>query len=78
MEKLTAFWAAPDEALFDERVIAAVFGCSTATLERDRWQKRGLPYLKHGRNIRYRKGDIVTHINANRVEHPVVDALPCG
>lgn len=66
MEKLTTFWAAPDQALFDEKIIAAVFDCSTATLERDRWLKQGLPYLKHGRSVRYRKGDVVASINANR------------
>lgn len=65
------FWAAPDEALFREKTIAAVLDCSTATLERDRWQRQGLPYVKHGRNVRYRKGDVVAHIGANRVEHAV-------
>jgi len=33
-------------------------GLSVATLRRDRFQKRGFPYVKFGRSVRYRREDI--------------------
>lgn len=54
-----AFEAAPDNALFNQGTIAAVYGCSKAKLERDRWAGTGIPYLKLGWQVRYRKADVL-------------------
>ena len=54
------FNAAPDNTLFDQKTIAAIRGCSEATLERDRWAGGGIPFIKIKRAVRYRKSDAVT------------------
>ena len=64
---LDAFWEAPAEALFDQRTIAVVRGCSEAALERERWAGGGIPYLKIGRLCRYRKRITVDWLNEKAV-----------
>lgn len=56
---LRSFYAAPDDALFSQAVIAAVRDCSEATLERDRWAGGGIPFVKIGRMVKYRKSDML-------------------
>lgn len=51
---------APDWALFSQETVAAIRDCSLATLERDRWVGIGIPFIKMGRLVRYRKSDIRT------------------
>ena len=49
---------APDSALFSQETVAAIRGCSIALIERDRWAGTGVPFIKTGRLVRYRKKDI--------------------
>lgn len=49
---------APESALFSQETVAAIRDCSLATLERDRWLGGGIPFMKIGRMVRYRKSDI--------------------
>lgn len=63
VEFLVEFDAAPGWALFDQKAIAAVRGCSEALLERDRWAGTGIPFLRDGRSIRYRKVDVLAFLN---------------
>ena len=56
---LEEFNAAPDTAWFGQATIAAVRRCSESTIERDRWSGGGVPFVKCGRSVRYRKGDIL-------------------
>ena len=49
---------APDTALFTQETVAALLNCSLATIERDRWAGTGIPFIKIGRLVRYRKTDI--------------------
>ncbi|WP_295402415.1 hypothetical protein [uncultured Thiocystis sp.] len=58
------FTSAPDSALFDQRTVAAVFDCSVAKMERDRWSGDGVPYLKIGNAVRYRKSDVLALLAA--------------
>jgi hypothetical protein len=44
--------------LFSQDTIAAILHCSLATIERDRWVGAGIPFVKIGRMVRYRKKDI--------------------
>lgn len=46
-------------ALFNQQIIAAVLSCSTQLLERNRWAGGGVPYLKIGRKVLYRKSDVL-------------------
>lgn len=48
----------PDWAVFSQETVAAIRDCSTKTLERERWIGNGIPFIKMGRLVRYRKNDI--------------------
>jgi len=51
---------APEWALFNQDTVAAIRNCSLATIERDRWAGTGIPFIKMGRLVRYKKSDIHT------------------
>lgn len=55
---ITEYESAPDTALFAQDTVAAIRDCSLATIERDRWAGTGIPFVKIGRLVRYRKLDI--------------------
>ena len=57
-----AFWAAPPEALFPSRDIAAVRHVSIALLKRERWQNSGPKYIKIGARVLYRKSAVLDWI----------------
>ena len=58
IDLLQEYELAPDWALFSQETVAAIRDCSLATLERDRWAGNGVPFIKMGRLVRYRKSDI--------------------
>jgi hypothetical protein len=57
LELLKEFEAVPLNALFNQSTIAALRCCSTGNIERDRWLGRGVPFIRIGHSIRYRKAD---------------------
>lgn len=59
LELLKEFDAAPPSALFAPIYIAALRGCSEANIARDRGSGRGVPFLRIGNRILYRKSDYV-------------------
>lgn len=63
-------WAASRDALFAQPVVEAVLGVSAAWCERGRWVGYGPRFLKLGRLIRYRKGDVLTWLE----QYPVVSS----
>lgn len=58
LDLITEYDRAPDSALFTQETVAAIRDCSLATMERDRWAGTGVPFVKIGRLVRYRKTDI--------------------
>ena len=58
-EALNEFYNAPDSALFNQTTVAAIRECSKFTMERDRWNGNGIPFIKIGRAVRYRKSDVL-------------------
>ncbi|AMV13833.1 helix-turn-helix domain-containing protein [Legionella pneumophila serogroup 1] len=56
---LNEFESAPNSALFNQNTIAAVLNCSTQLLERNRWAGTGVPYIKMGRKVLYRKSEVL-------------------
>ena len=62
-QALAEFYNAPDTALFNQFVVAHVRDCSTATLERDRWRGGGIPFIKVGRAVKYRKSDVLAWLD---------------
>ena len=74
-EALKEFEDAPDSALFNQENIAFVRDCSTATLERDRWTGNGIPYIKIGRAVKYRKIDVLTWLAQHQPQNSTSEAL---
>lgn len=79
-ELVAVFWAAPNEALFDQKVVAATRDCSESLCERDRWAGRGPRFVKQGRLVRYRKADVVEWLNSHQMfsstsEYPKAQAV---
>lgn len=58
-KSLAEFDSAPETSLFNQVIIAHVRDCSTATMERDRWSGGGVPFIKIGRAVKYRKSDVL-------------------
>jgi hypothetical protein len=56
---LAEFYAASNDALFNQIIVAHIRDCSTATMERDRWAGGGIPFIKIGRAVKYRKADVL-------------------
>jgi hypothetical protein len=67
LQFLNEFESAPDSALFNQKTIAAILSCSTQLLERNRWAGAGVPYLKIGRKVLYRKTDVLHFIQQQKV-----------
>ena len=51
----------------DEKIIAAVTGRSRSSLQSDRHNGVGLPYVKQGKSVRYFLPDTYTDMEAHRV-----------
>ncbi len=66
LELITQYEIAPDSALFSQETVAAILDCSLATIERDRWIGKGIPFSKFGRLVRYRKIDIRNWLEKHR------------
>jgi len=58
LDLMREYELAPDSALFPQETIAAIRSCSVALIERERWLGTGIPFIKTGRLVRYRKQDI--------------------
>jgi hypothetical protein len=71
---INEYESAPDSALFSQHTIAAVRQCSVATVEHDRWAGRGVPFMKLGRLVRYRKADIRAWLESHRVVQSTTQA----
>ncbi|KTD63883.1 MerR family transcriptional regulator [Legionella spiritensis] len=69
IDLINEFEIAPQSTLFDQKTLAAVLDCSTHLLERNRWAGQGVPYIKIGRTVRYRKEDILTFLQQQRVHY---------
>jgi hypothetical protein len=55
-----------DEQLLTEVEAAQLIGKSMRTLQQDRWEMKGLPYVKIGGSIRYRLTDLTNSINKQK------------
>lgn len=70
---LNEFDSAPESALFNQQIIAAVLSCSTQLLERNRWAGTSVPYLKIGRKVLYRKSDVLGFLQQQKVYRSTCD-----
>lgn len=60
---LSEFHNAPETALFNQSVVALIRDCSVKTIERDRWVGQGIPFIKIGRLVKYRKSDVLAWLD---------------
>lgn len=74
---LNEFDSAPDSALFNQQTLAAILNCSTQLLERNRWAGAGVPYLKIGRKVLYRKSDILDFLQQQKIYRSTSDEGQC-
>ncbi len=70
---LNEFESAPLSTLFNQQTIAAVLSCSTQLLERNRWAGSGVPYLKIGRKVLYRKSDVLDFLQQQKIYRSTSD-----
>ena len=66
IDLINEYELAPGWALFSQETLAAIRDCSLATLERDRWAGTGVPFVKMGRLVRYRKSDITAWLEKHQ------------
>jgi hypothetical protein len=74
-KSLSEFESAPETALFNQIVIAHVRDCSIATIERDRWAGTGIPFIKIGRSVKYRKIDVLKWLAQFQPKHSTSEKL---
>lgn len=54
-------------ALMTTAEVAQFIRASRQSLDQDRYLGRGLPYVRIGRKIRYRREDILNYLDANTI-----------
>lgn len=57
------------EELFTTKQVARVLGFAPKTLSNQRILGTGLPFIKIGNAVRYKKSDIETYIEENTYDH---------
>jgi hypothetical protein len=66
IELIREFESAPSSTLFSQSYIAALRDCSLANIERERWQGKGVPFLKIGHRVLYRKSDYLAWLERHQ------------
>jgi len=54
--------------LFSPKETSELIGRAEQSLANDRFEGRGLPYVKWNRSVKYHLVDILTHIKAHRID----------
>jgi predicted DNA-binding transcriptional regulator AlpA len=50
-----------------EREVSTITGRALPTLRNDRFNKRGIPYIKLGRSVRYRLADVLEFMESRKI-----------
>lgn len=56
-----------DDCLLSEREASRLLGVSPAWLARDRWHGPSIPFVKIGKQVRYRRADLLDYIGRHVV-----------
>ena len=59
----------PSVRYVSEKVVTDMTGIPRSTLQKDRHYRRGLPYIKLGKTVRYSLLDIHAFMNGHKVNH---------
>jgi predicted DNA-binding transcriptional regulator AlpA len=57
-----------NETYVDEKTVAKVTGFSLSTLRNQRFERRGIPYSKIGRSVRYKYNDVLNYMESKKIE----------
>ena len=57
------------EQFLSEAQVAMILNRAPSTLQKDRTNRRGVPYVRFGRTVRYMVGDLMDYIEENRVAY---------
>ena len=52
-----------------EKVVSDMTDIPVSTLQKDRHYRRGIPYLKIGKTVRYSLADVCAHMDAHKITH---------
>jgi hypothetical protein len=52
----------------DENEVADLIGCSVQTLRNHRYIRKGIPYSKFGRSVRYFMPDVLEYMSCRRID----------
>lgn len=64
---LKDFEESPSDALFKADTVCLIIGCSKSTLDNNRMLKKGIPFIRMSRGVRYKKSDILEWIENSRI-----------
>ena len=52
-----------------EKIVSEITGMSCSTLQKHRFFRQGIPYIKVGKSVRYCLGDVYSYLEARRVTY---------
>ena len=55
-----------EDRLLNDKEMQLIYGFSRKTLQNHRTKRIGLSYIKIGKSVRYRKGDVDAYLNKNK------------
>ncbi len=58
----------PTLAWIDEKRVAQITGLAVQTLRNHRFKRIGFPYYKRGRSVRYKIADVLSGMEAGRID----------
>lgn len=56
-----------DDCLLSSQELALLLGVSPDWLSRDRWLGPSIPFVKVGKQVRYKRADLLDHIAKQRI-----------
>ncbi len=57
----------PIPKYIDEKAVHAMIGRALPTLRNDRHNRRGIPYIKIGRSVRYSLADVISYMESRKI-----------
>ena len=52
-----------------EQIVSEITGIPRSTLQKDRHYRRGIPYCKIGKSVRYLLADVYTSMDGRKINH---------
>lgn len=60
---------APQARYLSEKAVSEITGIPVKSLQQNRFHRKGLPYVKFGRLVRYDMQDVVAYLESCKVRH---------